>query len=72
MVYIPAAIEPEVAEEAQRYRHLRRHRASLAKLAYQSLELIDKLQEALQTTDPIVPAKRPAADTKRTLKRQRR
>ncbi|MCG6535063.1 MAG: hypothetical protein L7F78_10290 [Syntrophales bacterium LBB04] len=72
MVYVPAAVAPAIAREAQRYRRLRRHRASLAKLAHQSLELIDKLQEALQTTVPIVLAKRPAADTKCTHKRQRR
>jgi len=56
MVYVPAAVEPKVAGEAQRYRRLRQHRASLAKLAQESLELIDKLQAALLTTDPITPA----------------
>jgi hypothetical protein len=54
MVYIASAIEPAITQQTQRYRHLRQHRSSLVKLAQQSLELIDQLQEALHTTKPVV------------------
>jgi len=54
MLYVPATAEPQVTQEAQRYRQLRRHRASLAKLARQSLKLVDQLQQALLSTEPIM------------------
>jgi hypothetical protein len=54
MVYIASAIEQAITQQTQRYRHLRQHRSSLAKLAQQSLGLIDQLQEALHTTKPVV------------------
>ena len=53
MVYIPSHLEVSVADEAERYRGFRQARAALAKLARQSLELIDKLERALQTTKKI-------------------
>lgn len=53
MVYVPPALRPLIAQEAQRYRRLRQHRASLAKLASLSLRVIDQLQAALQTTQPL-------------------
>ncbi len=53
MVYIPSHLEVSVADEAERYRGFRQVRAALAKLARQSLELIDKLERALQTTKKI-------------------
>ena len=57
MVYVSSAVAAAVGPQAQRYRHFRKHRASLAKLAQQSLDLIDQLQVALQTTEPISPPK---------------
>jgi len=53
MVYVPAEVEPKVTEEALRYRRLRQHRARLAKLSAQSLGLIDQLQRALLSSDPV-------------------
>jgi len=53
MVYIPSHLEVSVANEAERYRGFRQARAALAKLTRQSLELIDKLERALQTTKKI-------------------
>ena len=52
MVYVPAKAEVKVAEEAKRYRSLRQARATLAKLAQRSLELIDELQRTLETSEP--------------------
>ena len=44
MVYVSSATEVRVAEEAERSRSLRQERATLAKRAQRSLELIDELQ----------------------------
>jgi len=71
MVYVPAALAPAVAQEAGRYRRLRKHRAALAKLAQQSLGLIDQLQATLQTTTPIITAKRSGNGIEGKPKRQR-
>jgi hypothetical protein len=57
MVYVSSAVEAAVGQQAQRYRHFRKHRVSLAKLARQSLDLADQLQVALQTTEPVQPPK---------------
>ena len=53
MLYIPSHLEVGVADEAERYRGFRQARAALAKLARQSLELIDELERALQSTKKI-------------------
>lgn len=50
MVYIPADCLDTVTQQAQSYRRLRKHRASLAKLSQQSLQLIDRLETALQAS----------------------
>jgi len=57
MLYVPSNAELKVKEEAGRYRRLRQARAKLAKLAKQSLQLIDELERALETTEEI-PGKR--------------
>ncbi len=54
MVYVPAHAQAKVTQEAQRYRRLRQHRASLAKLARRSLELVDQLQEALVSAEAVM------------------
>lgn len=53
MVYVSANCLETVTRQAHSYRRLRKHRASLAKLAQKSLQLIDCLQATLQTTEPI-------------------
>ena len=53
MVFVPASVETNVAEEAGRYRRFRQARAQLAKLARHSLTLIDELERALETSDQI-------------------
>ena len=54
MVYVPAHLELRVSEQAGRYRRFRKARALLAKLSKHSLELIDELEKALETTTEIV------------------
>jgi hypothetical protein len=56
MVYVPADCLETLTWQAHSYRRLRKHRASLAKLSQESLQLIDRLQVTLQTTNPIVAA----------------
>jgi hypothetical protein len=53
MVYVPADCVETVGQQAQGYRRLRTHRARLAKLAHESLQIIDRLQEAISTAQPI-------------------
>ena len=53
MVYVPADRVDTVTRQAHGYRRLRKHRARLAKLAQESLRIIDRLQEALSTAEPI-------------------
>jgi hypothetical protein len=53
MVYVPADCVETVTQQAQGYRRLRKHRARLAKLAQESLRIIDSLQEALSTEEPM-------------------
>lgn len=53
MVYIPRDLTAGVAKEARRYRRLRQARAMLAKLARESLQIIDELERALETTEAI-------------------
>lgn len=53
MVYVPADCVETVTQQAQGYRRLRKHRARLAKLAQESLRIIDSLQEALSTEQPM-------------------
>jgi hypothetical protein len=53
MVYVPADYVETVTQQAQGYRRLRMHRARLAKLARESLRIIDRLQEAISTALPI-------------------
>lgn len=59
MIFVPSSAEMKVKEEAGRYRRLRQARAKLAKLAKQSLQLIDELEQALETHEEI-PGKRKA------------
>jgi hypothetical protein len=59
MIYVSGAIAAVVAEEANNYRRFRKHRAFLVKLAKQSLQLIDRLQVALQTKSKISAKRRP-------------
>ena len=72
MAYVPSAAELRVAEEAESYRRLRQERATLAKLAQRSLELIDELQRVLETAEPIAPVKRARGGVKRRTKRRER
>ena len=58
MVYVPGHLAASVAKEARRYRRLRQARAMLAKLARESLQAIDELERALETTEEIVGRKR--------------
>ena len=53
MVYIPRDLTAGVAKEARRYRRLRQARAMLAKLTRESLQIIDELERALETTEEI-------------------
>jgi len=53
MVFVGASVKTRVAEEAGRYRRFRQARAELAKLARQSLTLIDELERALESTEEI-------------------
>lgn len=68
MVYVPAAVQRTVTQEARRYRRVRRHRACLAKLAQQTLGLVDRLQEALVSAEPMMP---PSTDSSRSRARLR-
>jgi hypothetical protein len=72
MVYIHATVEAVVTAQTQRYRHLRQHRASLVKLAQQSLEIIDKLQIAIQITEPLFGRKSAQGGAKGKRKTNRR
>lgn len=60
MVYVPGHLAEKVAEQATRYRRFRKARARLAKLARQSLGLIDALERALGATDDIGDRKKAA------------
>jgi hypothetical protein len=71
MVYIPASVEAAVTQQTQRYRQLRQHRASLARLAQRSLELVDQLHVALHTTKPVAALKTARGVAKGARKRQR-
>jgi hypothetical protein len=51
MLYIPAPARAVVASQAQAYRRLRKHRASLAKLSHQALVLIDQYEKTLRTEE---------------------
>jgi hypothetical protein len=65
-------VEAVVTAQTQRYRHLRQHRASLVKLAQQSLEIIDKLQIAIQITEPLFGRKSAQGGAKGKRKTNRR
>lgn len=52
MVYVPAHLRQRIAGEAEGYRRLRHHRAMLAKLAQQTLKLVDALQKEIESTEP--------------------
>jgi hypothetical protein len=64
LIFIPRHLEDRVADEAWRYRRFRQARAELAKLAKQSLRLIDELEQVLETTEEI-PGKRKRNDKRR-------
>jgi len=53
MIFVPSSAAMKVEEEAGRYRRFRQARAELAKLAKQSMEIIDELEQALETTKEI-------------------
>ena len=71
MIFIPSKLEETVADEAHRYRGFRQARAKLAKLARQTLELIDKLESELLTTKEIAAKsnKKSSNSSKSTKKR---
>jgi hypothetical protein len=52
-IYVPSSEHVRVAEEAEHYRRYRQARAMLAKLTQQALEVIDELEQALQSTEPV-------------------
>jgi hypothetical protein len=58
MIYVSADSLESLTREAHGYRRFRKHRASLVKLAQQSLRLIDRLQVMLQTTGRLIGSKR--------------
>lgn len=64
MIYIPNHLEVAVADKARRYRSFRRARAELAKLARRSLEIIDELEQALQTTEKLGGRKKKGRSTR--------
>jgi hypothetical protein len=68
MVYVPADLRQRLGEQALQYRTLRKHRAALAKLARRTLYLIDQLQGALETTDPVQTGKSVRQRPKSTVK----
>lgn len=53
MVYVSADCMETVTRQAQGYRRLRKHRARLAQLARESLQIIDRLEDALSTEQPV-------------------
>jgi len=53
MIFVPASFEMKAANEAGRYRLFRQARAKLAKLAQESLQIIDEIEQALEATDEI-------------------
>jgi hypothetical protein len=53
MLYIPAYCLETITHQANGYRHLRKHRARLAKLAQESLQIVDCLQMAMSSTEAI-------------------
>ena len=71
MIFIPSKLEETVADEAHRYRSFRRARAKLAKLARQSLELIDKLESRLLTTrDITAKSNKKSSDSSKSTKKR--
>jgi Family of unknown function (DUF6788) len=52
VIYVPAGDEVDVAQKTERYRRLREARAELLKLAAQTSELADELQEVLAEPYP--------------------
>lgn len=56
LIYVPGGEEVDVATKADRYRSFRQARADLMKLANQTAELADTLQQAL--TEPYPPPTR--------------
>jgi hypothetical protein len=52
LIYVPAGDEVDVALKTERYRKLREARAELLKLAAQTSELADQLQDALAEPYP--------------------
>jgi len=65
-LYVPAGDEVDVAVKAGRYRRFRQARAELVKLAKQSIDLIDRLQDAV--TEPYPPPNRPRGRRQRARK----
>ncbi len=58
MIYVSADSLAALTREAHGYRCFRKHRASLVKLAQQSLRLIDRLQAMLQSRERLVSVRR--------------
>ena len=50
MIYLSADRAAGIAQEAERYRRMRQARAMLAKLAHETLAMIDELGQALEAT----------------------
>jgi len=70
MVYVPPAIEGKVAKEARLYRQFRQSRATLEKLAKQSIELIDALQKNLETKENIATRKKKNISKRKSVRRE--
>lgn len=62
MIYVPDHLDVGVASESRRYRDFRRARAELAKLARQSLEVIDELEQTLHATQKLGGKKKRRSD----------
>jgi len=71
MVYLSAICLKTVVQQARNYRRLRKNRTALVKLARQSLQHIDRLQDMLQTTTSIVNTKKGTSGTKRKKRKGR-
>ncbi len=74
MIFVPSSAAMKVEEEAGRYRRFRQARAELAKLSKQSLQIIDELEQALETTEEI-PGRRKTKkqpSSRRKLSRKKR
>lgn len=71
VVYIRPEVEVKVAKEAGAYRRFRQARAQLAKLARQTLALIDELGRELETAEEIAVRKKKGRNRRRKYSREK-